>query len=167
MKNRKWLAVIFSIIVLTTLACSKENPKESIRSIAEAYYETHKVRKDFEGFLSYYDEQIVLEDIISGGQVEGKNNLKAFLNWDDKEFKLIDTVAIVLEDLVVDGNKVVAKGYYTPFLWGVSEFEAMYFMTILYFNEDQKIVRQIDWINYPNSLFDFENRKNANEWITK
>jgi predicted nucleotidyltransferase component of viral defense system len=160
MKNRTWSAIIFSILVLGLLACSKVNSNESTRSIAEEYYEIYKARKDFKKFLGFYDEQIVLEDIINGDQ-------KAFLNWDNTEFKLIDTAALVLEDLVVDGNKAFAKGYFTTFQWGDSQFEAMHFTTILYFNEDQKIVRQVDWINYPNSVFDFEKRKNANDWIPK
>ena len=30
---------------------------------------------------------------------------------------------------------------------------------------DGKIVRQVDWINYPSSLFDYSNRQNSNLWI--
>ena len=109
----------------------------------------------------------MLEDIINGDRITGKRNVKAFLNWNNTKFKLIDSVALKLDYLVVEGNRAVAKGHFKPFQWGEAMVEAMHFTTILYFNEDQKIVRQVDWINYPNSVFDFEKRKNANDWIPK
>ena len=60
-----------------------------------------------------------------------------------------------------------SKGYFTPFKWGNAEFEAMYFTTLLNFNEQGKIIKQVDWINYPSTLVDYDNRKNANEWIQR
>lgn len=53
------------------------------------------------------------------------------------------------------------------FKWKDSSFEAMYFTTILTLNETGKIIRQIDWINYPATLVNFNLRKNSNEWINE
>lgn len=165
MQKQFWPLVIFLILVVGLLSCSTKNQNKTIRPIAEEYFETYKARKDFNKFLDFYDEQIVLEDIINGDRILGKRNIKAFLNWDNPEFKLIDTVVLVVENLILDENKVVANGHFTPFQWGDSKIEAMHFTTILFFNENKKIIKQVDWINYPYNAIDSENRKNANDWI--
>ena len=167
MKNIKMIGIIISIATLGMFACSNSNSVESIRPIAEEYFETYKARKDFNKFLSFYDEQIVLEDIINGDRITGKRNVKAFLNWNNSKFKLIDSVALKLDYLVVEENKAVAKGHFKPFQWGEVMVDAMHFTTILTFNEANKIVKQVDWINYPYKLVDAQNEKGSNNWIPK
>jgi hypothetical protein len=63
-------------------------------------------------------------------------------------------------------NKVVTTGHFTAFKWGELEIEAMQFTSILTFNSSGKIIKQVDWINYPSYLVDYNNRKNSNKWIT-
>ena len=41
----------------------------------------------------------------------------------------------------------------------------MHFMSMLEFNKAGKIIKQKDWINYPQNLIDYNNRKNSNKWI--
>ena len=166
MKKCSWPLLFCAIFFLSLLSCSDFGKKEDLRPIAEEFFETYKARKDFNKFLSFYDEQIVLEDIINGDRIKGKKNVKAFLDWDNNKFQLIDSVVLELEYLIVEERKVVAKGHFTPFQWGDSKFGPMHFTTILNFNVNKKIVKQVDWINYPYKLIDPENRKSANDWIS-
>ncbi len=41
----------------------------------------------------------------------------------------------------------------------------MHFTTLLTVNEAGQIIRQVDWINYPASLVNYNERNNSNEWI--
>ncbi|WP_136467933.1 hypothetical protein [Flagellimonas onchidii] len=87
------------------------------------------------------------------------------MDWNNPNFQKIEKDALVIYDQIIDKNKVVTRGYFTEFLWDGARFEAMHFITILTFNNSGKIIKQIDWINYPSNLIDYEKRRNSNEWI--
>lgn len=161
------IASTVSIVLLLCYAYSRNNVgrKAEIKGVVDAYYSVYMERTNFESFLSFYDDQALLEDIVSGERIVGKKNLTNFFNWDHKGLKKNERNSLVIYDQVIDENKVVTRGYFTPFLWKESKFDAMHFVTLLYFNDSGKISKQIDWINYPNNLLDYSSRKNANKWI--
>lgn len=152
----KWLPLI--LIVSCT---PKEHP--DTKKLTEAYYATYQQRNDFSGFMAFYDDNVVLEDIVNGDRVEGKAALGKFFNWDSPGYKLQDTVAIRVTETVIEGDRAVVSGYFTPIVWDTLRIEAMHFTTLLQWNKDGKISKQVDWINYPDILL--TNRKNANTWI--
>jgi len=115
--------------------------------------------------MEFYADSIKFEDIINGDQLSGKEAIRGFFQWDNPDFKLLDSVAMIIEDEVVDLNKAITKGYFTPFEWSGIRYESMYFISILEFNKDQKIVKHTDWINYPAILVDYASRKDSNMWI--
>ncbi|MGH1366338.1 MAG: hypothetical protein ACRBF0_22450 [Calditrichia bacterium] len=96
---------------------------------------------------------------------ETKAALAEFFNWDNPGFKKIEVQALIITEQIIDGKKVTTKGYFTPFKWGEARFETMHFTTLLTFNEQGKIIKQVDWINYPTTLLDYNKRKNSNEDI--
>ena len=129
------------------------------------YYQVYAQRSEFDYFLSFYADSIELKDYVAGEHIIGKEALKDFFDWNNTEFAFIDNVALVVDRVIVDGNQTVATGHFTPFKWKDFEFEAMQFTTILTFNKAGKIVLHEDWINYPTTLLDYQNRKNSNFWI--
>ncbi|MDC6367029.1 MULTISPECIES: nuclear transport factor 2 family protein [Flavobacteriaceae] len=157
---------LFFSIVLFTFVFGCSNPK-NIKSTVDAYYETYRYRKDFEQLLSFYDDEIILEDYINGDRIEGKKALQDFLDWDNPNFKMIEPFALEISDQLIDGNKVVTKGYFSKFQWGEYEFGPMQFVTILTFNRNGKIIHHEDWINYPSNLIDYNTRVDSNDWIKK
>lgn len=154
----------FLVIFLLVCACSVQREND-IESIIDEYYVTYNKRQDLDRFMEFYDDRIVLEDIINGDRIEGKKALGDFFDWNNESFKMTNGNSLVVTDKIIQGNKGVVKGYFTRFQWQQSEFEPMHFTTILIFNEAQKIVKQIDWINYPATLIDYNERKNSNMWI--
>ena len=156
--------VTILIFGLLFSSCSFDK-NNTIESILDDYYSTYKKRKDIDKFIEYYDNYIVLEDIINGDRIEGKSALRNFLDWENPNFKVLGDNSLTVTEEIIDINKAVVKGYFTKFQWGEYEFESMHFTTILIFNESGKIIKQVDWINYPNTLVDYNKRKNSNEWI--
>jgi hypothetical protein len=146
-------------------ACSVSKNHFPTKNIVSDFYKVYAQRSNFEQFLSYYSEDAILEDIINGDKIEGKAALKSFFDWSNPNFKKNKVTTLVVSEQIIDGNKAVVKGYFTPFQWGTASFEAMHFTTILTFNAAGKIIKQVDWINYPANLIDYSKRKNANEWI--
>ncbi|MCR9131625.1 MAG: hypothetical protein NXI08_03590 [bacterium] len=151
-------------LVILCIGCTTSS-SENLTDVAERYYQTYAERSDFNDFLSYYDSAVVFEDIVSGVSLDGVDELKEFFNWENPDLQLIDTVSLVVEELYIDDNTIISKGFFTPFQWHNTMYEAMHFTTVLTLNEKGKIVKQVDWINYPNSLLDYQNRANSNLWI--
>lgn len=158
--NRKLLPIF--LIISFAFACSKPM---NLQHIVNDYYKTYEERVDFEKFMIFYADDIMLEDMISGEAITGKKALKEFFDWNNLAYQKIHKKTLIIDEQIFDGNKIVCKGYFTPFKWGEIEYEAMHFTTILTFNSSGKIRKQVDWINYPNNLIDYQNRKNSNNWI--
>jgi len=164
MNKRMKLPLILCLIIgLIFHSCSSK--EDSIDKVVEDYYKTFNKRQDFKKFLSFYDEEIILEDIINGDRIIGKKELNNFFDWNNPNFKSLDSNSLIIEDKIIHHNTCVVKGYFSRFQWEQSEFEAMHFTTIITFNKSKKIVRQVDWINYPSTLVNYNERKNSNEWI--
>lgn len=158
-------SLLLIVLVLTSFFSCGEEQEMDISAVVTDFYETYKERKDFERFVAFYDEDIILEDVVNGDRITGKPALIDFLDWNNPNFQKLDSETLVIYEQVVEANIVVTRGYFTEFQWGGTKFEAMHFVTILTFDSSGKILRQEDWINYPSSLIDYGNRKNSNDWI--
>jgi len=145
-------------------ACSIEKDS-AIERIVDDYYKTYNKRQDIDKFIKFYDNDILLEDIINGDRIEGKIELRSFLDWKNPNFKILESNSLRITEKIIKENKAVIKGYFTKFQWGEHEFESMHFTTILTFNDSYKIIKQVDWINYPTDLVNYNERKNSNKWI--
>ncbi len=162
----KRIRTAFGFILLVLLsACGSVSQENKIKDTVAEYYEVYQKREDFQQFLDFYSEDIILEDIITGDRKVGKEAFSNFFDWDNPNFEKVDSVALIVTEQFIDGNNAVTKGYFTPFKWGELEFEAMHFTTILIFDESGKIIKHVDWLNYPNNLLDYAKRKNSNDWI--
>ena len=171
MRNIQFSSTVFAVFLLVSLsskvANAQSNGDEALRDIIQAYYKVYKTRNDFERFLSFYDESIVLQDMISGARIIGKKALSTFFDWNNPDFQLLGTESLVIENQILEERQIVTSGHFTSFKWGEHIFGPMYFTTILTLNKKGKITRHVDWINYPSDLINYEKRKNSNAWIGK
>ena len=156
---------IFFILISFLFSCSTIDNRIELTQVISEYYKTYQTNTDFEKFMEFYSDEIELEDIINGDKVIGKDNLRKFFNWNNPDLVRMDSLALKIEHQVINKNVVVTKGHFSPFKWKDLKVEAMHFTSILYFNESNKIIKQVDWINYPSSLVDYKNRNNSNKWI--
>lgn len=157
----------YLFLLLVCVSCIVKIEKPNIYDIVSDYYETYKTRTDFDKFLDFYDDQMVLEDMINGDRKVGKKEFAKFFDWTHPNFKSLDSVALMIENQVFDKNQVVTQGYFTPFEWAGTKVGPMQFTTILTFNDKGKIIKHVDWINYPSHLIDYQNRKDSNTWIRR
>ena len=154
---------VLLLIVLTLISC--DNNTNPVEAKVDEFVRLYQERNDFEKFLELYDQNMVLEDMITGYRMVGIESFKEFFNWPDQRFKKLSSKTIIVNSSVIEGNKAVLTGHFTPFEWDGLRVEAMQFTTILEFNDEARIVHHVDWINYPNNLIDYSKRANANEWI--
>lgn len=159
----QWM-LLFAIGLCVFLGYNSMN-KKSIQGIVDSYYETYQQRTDWQGFLNFYAEDVVLLDYVGGYKIEGKTTFAQFFNWPDARFKKGAANALEITSQTLTENTVTTQGYFTPFSWGDIQVEAMQFTTILEFNGDGKIAKHTDWINYPGYLIDYMTKVNSNDWI--
>ncbi len=151
-------------LTMLTVSCESEQ-HVPVRDTAGEFFQVYGARSDEERFLGFYADDAMLLDILNGDSISGKQALAVFFDWSNPEFKSLGSQALEVDELIADGNIVVAKGHFTRFQWGDTVFEAMHFTTLLTFDKQGKIIKQVDWINYPSTLVDYGKRKNSNRWI--
>jgi hypoxanthine phosphoribosyltransferase len=156
---------IYFLLFNATLFNCTPRSEVNIKGITTEFYEVYKARKEHKRFIEFYSDSVVLEDMVNGDRVVGKQALEKFFDWSNTDFQLVGSEALVVKDIFVTGHVAVIYGYFTPFKWGETTFEAMHFSTQLDFDKEGKIVKQVDWINYPSTLLDYSKRKNSNAWI--
>ena len=153
------------LVLCLSLLLATCNNQSDISHKVDRFILIYEDRTDFQGFLDLYAEDMILQDMITGFKLEGRDDFADFFNWPDARFEKLNEKTIIVQNKAVEGNKAVISGYFTSFKWNGKAVEAMQFTTWLYYNEQGKIKRHVDWINYPNSLIDYTTRGNSNEWI--
>ena len=156
------IILLLSLVLLLPGCNSQSTTSQHVDLFIRLYEE----RTDFQDFLDLYAEDVVLEDMVTGYRLEGRDAFAEFFNWPDKRFEKLSEKTFIIQNKVVEDNKAVISGYFTAFKWDGQSVEPMQFTTWLYYNEAGKIIKHIDWINYPNSLIDYAKRGNSNLWIS-
>lgn len=169
------------IVLLKTTGCHQseavhaDNFEEGVRSTAQKYFETFADRTEWDTLCSFYREDVHFKDIMLQLDLDSLWRFKRFYKWDEEgdRFKKMfpEQEHLDLQSLVVDGNTAVGRGHINPFYYDgvlIDPEWGMEFTIWLYFDENLKIIEQIDWMEY--DPFTLENtiercRKNGFEAI--
>ena len=146
-----------TVVGLLTLLIACEpgeqyNRAQHTRQTAIAYFDVYQQRTDWDSLLSFYREDIQFKDATLNYQSTGIDSFKRFYNWPNTSFRKVtdDQKHLVIQDLVVQDSIVVGRGHINPFFWNNELQDWTTDFTIwLYFDQDMKIYKQIDWVNYP------------------
>jgi len=72
-------ALLIVVGVLTLVDCSFfDNSPKVISLTMQSYFETYRRRSDFDGFMDFYADDVVMQDIVYRNELTGKNKVKAF-----------------------------------------------------------------------------------------
>ena len=154
-----WRAFLFFASILT-FGCKSPSDTpptrtDKVKAVAEQYFATFADRSDWEKLLSFYREDMRLEDVLLQIQLDSLWQFERFYKWDDEgeNFKKLtpDQDHLTIRSLIANDSVAVGYGRVNPFYyydrlvdveWGM---QATFF---LYFDEDLKIKKQVDWIEY-------------------
>ena len=151
--------VIFAISIIYSCNSRTANFQNSREQLVEQkardFFNTFADRNDWDKFCSFYREDVAFKDIILQLELDSLWQFKRFYNWDGEgdAFKKLtpDQKHLILESLVANDSVVVGKGYFNPYYYHgqlVDTDWGMEFTIWLYFDEQLKIYKQIDWIEY-------------------
>lgn len=140
--------------------------RSNLAQVAQDYFNVYSQRNDFERFISFYANNAKFEDIIYGNSFDNKTEIKGFLAWDKGEFKLLSgQKALTVTTQVISENTVVTEGYFHEFTYDGQKLGPWLFVIIQEFDDNNKIIKQVDWINYtPRN--NFLGGKNMNDKLT-
>lgn len=98
--------------------------------------------------MANYAEDAILQDLVYGHHAQGKCAIADFYNWNRGDVELLETASLKVDELRVDGRTAIARGRFLRFRYGEQTLGPWRFVIWLTFDENGKIVRQYDWINY-------------------
>ncbi|MEM1257334.1 MAG: hypothetical protein AAGH81_02310 [Bacteroidota bacterium] len=163
MKNRNslmtWVQLI--AILFTISGCNQTNTaganafEQRVRSKALEFFETFAERSNWEKFCSFYSANVHFKDITLQLELDSLWKLKRFYKWDEEgdRFRKMapEQKHLNLQSLVVEGNTATGKGHLNPFYYDgqlINTDWGMEFTIWLRFDEDLKIIEQVDWMEY-------------------
>lgn len=125
----------------------------SIRQTAEDYFSTFSQREDWDKLLSFYRKDLQFHDIALHIELDSLWQFERFYNWPDTGFHKLspEQEHLVIESIIVQDSTAVARGHLNPFYYYgelVDSDWGMEFTIWLYFDQNKKIKRQIDWFEY-------------------
>ena len=149
----------FLIIICCLLQCKTKDTEfpmarsQKVKMVTKAYFQTFAERKDWEKLLSFYHDDLVFEDVISQKHTRGIEEFKAFYDWPNPGFKKLfpEQRHLEIEHIMVNDSMSVVHGHVNPFYWQGKLFEMEWggkFTIWLFYDEELKITRQIDWFEY-------------------
>jgi len=99
MRNKYKMKQVITVLLFGLLfnACSIDKDS-AIERIVDDYYKIYNKRQDIDKFIGFYDNDILLEDIINGDRIEGKSDLKIFLNWGNLNFKILESNSLKITE---------------------------------------------------------------------
>ena len=149
------------VILLAVTNCNQtkiaqdDDFEQRTRDRAQEFFETFSERNDWDKFCSFYREDVHFKDITLQLDLDSLWKLKRFYKWDEEgdRFKKMfpGQKHLTLQSLVVEGNTVAGKGHINPFYYDgvlVNSDWGMEFTIWLRFDDNLKIIEQIDWMEY-------------------
>ena len=142
--------VILLLIIFTACTTEKSNRAEDA---AYEFFEMYQARDDWRGFQDLCAEDLVFEDVIYRLNF-GKQEFIDFYNWPDSAFSKHPDfpTTLVLKELALTDSSAIGRGYFNPFYYSgaLLSFDHRWRFNIsLEFNAEGKIIRHIDFIEYP------------------
>jgi hypothetical protein len=150
-------AVALLLTQLSAQICAQPLRDAQVRGWAEAYFQRYADRDDWQGFLDQYAAELEFEDPLANMRLVSREEFRAFYYWPDPAFSKHPEYpqTLVLDELLVQGRLTIGRGYFTPFKYQgftYGDSEPMRFAIWLTWNREGKIVKQVDWIDYPAEL---------------
>ena len=170
MKNPTLQLIPPSILLLAMLIFQNCQPvpadnhpsrQQQVEKTAKDFFATFAQRSDWNKFCSFYREDLVFDDIMLQLHLDSLWQFKRFYKWDEEgnHFKKLtpDQEHLSIETLVANDSVAVGRGRVNPFYYYGKLIDAdwgMEFTIWLYFDENFKIIKQVDWMEYDSGVLE-------------
>ncbi|MDF1699459.1 MAG: hypothetical protein P1U56_26640 [Saprospiraceae bacterium] len=129
--------------------------QDQVEQTAMDYFATFAERKDWDKLCSFYRDDLEFDDVILQIHLDSLWKFKRFYKWDEEgdAFQKLSPEQdhLTLYSLLVNDSTAVAQGRVNPFYYHGTRMDfkwGMNFTIWLYFDQDLKIRKQVDWFEY-------------------
>ena len=169
------------LIIISLFACdtasntstpTAPNRSQQVYEVADNFFATYAERQDWEKLLSYYRPDMQFEDVLLQLKLDSLWQFERFYNWPDTNFQKLspEKAALEVEHLVANDSVAIAYGHFTPFYWYGQLIDldwGMNFTMIIEFDENLKIKKHIDWIEYDDTVLEAMIHRYRTEGVDK
>lgn len=151
-------SIVLALVAAVLMSCASTDSLEQTESgaadqqavalAASLFFELYADRQNIDALMAFYAEDAVLEDMVYGERVLGKDNIQAFLDWSNPHYQHKQPQVLIVEQQIVEKKQVITRGYFTPFVFHGQALGPWRFVIWQSFDEQGRIVYQQDWINY-------------------
>ena len=162
----------FKILCLAaaSLFFSCQNNKSSkAEETARKYFDVYSARKDYNQMKSFYNDSVEYENVIQNTSLikfETNYLLNTLFAFNDKQLVYENGQMFKVNDVISNDTLAIVNGEFNSYTFNGFTFAPMKFTTYLYFDQDFKIKKQVDWFNYPIGdlieLYQLEQQKGIN-----
>lgn len=139
----------FVTVLLVTSCAAIKHDKQPLSEVAKDYFNVYDSRQDFDLLMSFYHEDAQLFDIVYGNELNNKTEIRDFFAWGKGTFQSLEGSGILtVNKQLVQKNVVVTEGYFHQFEYNGQRLGPWLFIIVQEFNQQNKIIKQTDWINY-------------------
>lgn len=138
-------------IGLALISCNQTSTNKT-EEIAQRYFDVYSARQDYNQLKSFYNDSVQYENVIQNtslNQYEIGYLLNQIFSFNDKSMVYDDGKMINVEQIVSNDSMAIVNGTFNSYTYNGFKFTPMKFTTYLYFDENHKIKKQVDWFNYP------------------
>lgn len=138
------------LALLSLLSMSTSSAKQTpLATTAKQYFQVYAQRNNFNEFMSYYADDAQFIDMIYGIELNNRQQIAEFLDWQRGKFSRLHnhTILTVTKQTVMQ-QTVVTQGYFHTFSYNEQKMGPWHFVIIQHFNQNNQIIQQTDWINY-------------------
>ena len=159
--------LIYAFIGLIFFSCQSERQppiptrQQLVQRTAEDFFATFSERKDWDKLCSFYREDMQFEDVMLQLKLDSLWQFKRFYKWDEEgdNFKKLtpEQEHLTIYTLTADEDVAVARGRVNPFYYYEELIDSewgMEFTIWLFFDENLKIKKQVDWMEYAPEVFE-------------
>ncbi|QTV05311.1 hypothetical protein [Faecalibacter bovis] len=145
----------FKILFLATasllFSCQNKEISKS-EEVARKYFETYSAKTDYNQMKSFYNDSVDYENVIQNTSVikfETGYLLNELFAWNDKSLAYENNKVLKVDGVIANDSMAVVNGQFNSYTYNGFTFAPMKFTTYLYFDKNHKIIKQVDWMNYP------------------
>lgn len=147
--------LLFAMLLTSASAFAQSkniNFQEKLEAITNAYFMAYNAH-DVEQILRFYTDQTVLIDVHLDHQLSGKANFRKVADqMFNGDSDLYEDLRFKIFGMEQDGYMMTVKGEMQNLRWNPGYLENWKFTSRIYFNEEGKIIKQEDEVDYPSDV---------------
>lgn len=143
--------ILFLAAITLLVSCQNKQDSKS-EQVAKLFFDTYAERADYNKMKSFYNDSVDYENVIQNTSIirfETGYLLNELFSWNDKSLVYENNKLLKVDEIITNDSMAIVNGQFNSYTYNGFTFAPMKFTTHLYFDQNHKVKKQVDWFNYP------------------